>query len=58
MTQESDIRAEIMRKYNATFPGGNIDRVWCGQVATRHGARIIGARKGTPDLIGVFWRSR
>jgi hypothetical protein len=52
--EESEIRSEILKKYKAMFPAGHLDRVWCGEAVTRHGSRIIGAKPGTPDLVGYL----
>ena len=56
MTQsETEIKKEILEGIKREFPDQvHVFRVWCGNMTAKHGARIIGAAKGTPDLCGFF----
>lgn len=50
---ESEIKKEIMDNL-LKMPEIHVFKVWCGNIVAKHGARITGARNGTPDICGFF----
>jgi len=51
---ETEIKKSILDGIKAEFPTVTAFRVWCGNIQAKHGARIVGAEKGTPDICGFL----